>query len=318
MEETSVYSSQIVSRIAKLASIFEDPQMPQEYLPNNLPSDPRTQEQKYAKKIQENSQLRPDTDKEEDKTSVSRLEIEIRKNSLAFTPLPGELFLALVQAELEGRSGEERGKLLVTNYRVLFFAGERKRVDLPFGLIDRMDFLEKCMQLVCHLKYPHQWKFFIAAPLPHYVRLRAIALPYFRPANPSLAFAIEYALRSPPQLSTFDLRQEYRLLNFDCNPDFQMVENSKGEISETYPSAFWTARLSDDPSVLGSHRRNRRLPMLVYVYSNAQSKLQVPMWVSSNYEDRQMDANAEKELLRSLKCGLPLKVFAVDSKQQRD
>lgn len=58
--------------------------------------------------------------------------------------------------------------------------------------------------------------------------------------------------------------------------------------------------------------------MLVYVYSNAQSKLQVPMWVSSNYEDRQMDANAEKEMLRSLKCGLPLKVFAVDSKQQRD
>jgi hypothetical protein len=79
-------------------------------------------------------------EEEMNKAAVSRLEIEIKKNGFELIPIPGEHFLLLYEAVLQGSTTMERGELMMTNYRFLFFKERTRRVDLPFGLIQDVEY----------------------------------------------------------------------------------------------------------------------------------------------------------------------------------
>ena len=46
-----------------------------------------------------------------------------------------------------GKSLNEYGLLMITNYRIIFFKGAARRVDLPFGLISSCKFNDKLSEV---------------------------------------------------------------------------------------------------------------------------------------------------------------------------
>ena len=96
------------------------------------------------------------------KEVVSRLDIQIQKNGLEFVPVYGQIFIALINAQLISDQRKETGKLLATNYRFAFFKGRMKKLDLPLGFIGQCKFSDKTCELTCRLKYNHCWKIKIA------------------------------------------------------------------------------------------------------------------------------------------------------------
>lgn len=71
---------------------------------------------------------------------------------------------------------------MMTNYRILFLKENRKRVDLPFGLIQKVDYEDKSHKVIFKLKYPHSWTFRIISPRKKYAFLKTFGPFYFKPA----------------------------------------------------------------------------------------------------------------------------------------
>lgn len=74
-------------------------------------------------------------------------------------PVYGEIFIMIFESFLIGERKKEKGKILVTNYRIAFFIKSKKKVDVPFGFISHTQFHDKKGELFIHLKYPQVWKF---------------------------------------------------------------------------------------------------------------------------------------------------------------
>jgi hypothetical protein len=113
------------------------------------------------------------------------------------TPINGEVFFLLVDAYLEGKKSQEKGKLMLTNYRVLFFKDRTKRVDLPFGRIAKVDYIDKQMRIIYMLKYPHFWKFSITST-SKYSQFKNVGDIYYKTDVIKKMFAYEYALKIMP------------------------------------------------------------------------------------------------------------------------
>lgn len=113
------------------------------------------------------------------------------------TPISGEVFLLLADAFLEKKKGQEKGKLMLTNYRVLFFNGGVIRVDMPFGLIAKVNYNEKQQCIVYTLKYPHYWRFIIAVP-SKYSQFKNVGEIYYKSSDIKKMFAFDYALKIMP------------------------------------------------------------------------------------------------------------------------
>lgn len=77
---------------------------------------------------------------------------------------------------------------MLTNYRVLFFKDDTKRVDLPFGIISKVDYIDKQLRIIYMLKYPHFWKFSIAAA-SKYLQFKNVGDIYYRTDNLKKMFA---------------------------------------------------------------------------------------------------------------------------------
>jgi hypothetical protein len=85
----------------------------------------------------------------------------------------------------------------MTNYRIVFFKDGAKRVDLPFGRISKVDFIDKQQRIVFLLKYPHQWRFRVVSS-SKYVQFKNVGEIYYKTDNLKKAFAFEYALKITP------------------------------------------------------------------------------------------------------------------------
>jgi len=81
---------------------------------------------------------------------------------------------------------------MLTNYRLIFFKGQWKRVDLPFGLIESTEFNEKNLILTVKLKYPHSWKFVITNPKSKFNMLKNIGQVYIKPQQLKDKFCFEH------------------------------------------------------------------------------------------------------------------------------
>lgn len=86
---------------------------------------------------------------------------------------------------------------MLTNFRVLFFKNGRKRVDLPFGSISKVEYLDKHSRIIYRLKYPHFWKFTISK-YNKYEQFKNVGNIYYMSNEIKKMFAFEYALKLSP------------------------------------------------------------------------------------------------------------------------
>jgi hypothetical protein len=129
----------------------------------------------------------------------------------------------------------------MTNYRILFFSEGKKMVDLPFGLIMTIKYLDKICKVNYELKYPHSWTFFLATTNFKYQYFKKICHMYYKSNDPRNLFAFQYALKlSPTQYHPkFDLKAEYSKRMFDTNKkEYHYFENSNYSLCPSYPSVM--------------------------------------------------------------------------------
>jgi hypothetical protein len=70
--------------------------------------------------------------------------------------------VSLSDCELYSENRIENGRMLITNYRLAFFANEKKKLDIPLGFIERVGVKQDkknniLIEIV--LKYSPVWKF---------------------------------------------------------------------------------------------------------------------------------------------------------------
>ena len=80
----------------------------------------------------------------------------------------------------------------MTNYRFLFYQKELKIVDLPFGLIHEVDYIDSNHSVIIKLKYPHKWHFHIINPKSKYHLLKKIGSVYVKPLQLKDKFCFEH------------------------------------------------------------------------------------------------------------------------------
>lgn len=68
---------------------------------------------------------------------------------------------------------------MLTNFRILFFKNGNKRVDLPFGSISKVEYIDKHSRIIYKLKYPHFWRFTISSYVK-YEQLKNIGNIYYK------------------------------------------------------------------------------------------------------------------------------------------
>lgn len=62
----------------------------------------------------------------------------LKANNFTIDELEGEAFLHLANVFIQNESCNEKGKLLITNYRFAFFIGSKLKVDVALGYIERI------------------------------------------------------------------------------------------------------------------------------------------------------------------------------------
>ena len=85
----------------------------------------------------------------------------LKSNGYTIDELEGEIFLNLSEVTIQNENCNERGKLLVTNYRFAFFIGTRLKVDVALGYIERVTSRQDRGGVVIeiHLKHSPIWRF---------------------------------------------------------------------------------------------------------------------------------------------------------------
>lgn len=81
---------------------------------------------------------------------------------------------------------------MMTNYRFLFYKKELKIVDLPFGLIHEVDYVQSSHSVIVRLKYPHHWNFRIVNPLSKFHLIQKIAMLYVKPLQLKDRFCFQH------------------------------------------------------------------------------------------------------------------------------